>query len=246
MQQNIHILNGDALLTQFPQEILGERIVFRECLVDGPVDSNSLEDLYKFRAKFLNKNYPTISIDDYFNKSAKEIDRINAIPENSVINLWFEDDLFCQVNFWFILYLLKDKGCETFLVRPKKHTQFGFGSYNSGELIELLKTKTSISLNQDLVGLWASYKQNKVKNLITHATTLKQVFPFILNAVIAHVERLPTKSSKGRPAASLINIMNDLNPTEFSSVFKEFCKREPNYGFGDLQVKRIYNEILNI
>ncbi|OIQ38758.1 MAG: hypothetical protein BM563_05560 [Bacteroidetes bacterium MedPE-SWsnd-G1] len=244
MNKHIHILNGDALLSSFPKGIKGERIVFRECLVDGPVHSNSLEELYKLRAKFLNKNYPAISIEDYFNKSAREIDRINVIPKYSIINLWFEDDLFCQVNFWFILYLLKDKGCETFLVRPKKHTQFGFGNYNSGELTALLKAKTSIFLTEDLIGLWTSYQQNKVNHLITHATTLNQEFPFILNAVMAHVERLPTISSKGRPAESLINIMNDLNSTEFSIVFKEFCKREPIYGFGDLQVKRIYNEIL--
>ena len=39
-----HILNGDALKSQFPERILGEIIVARECLVDGPVEGHRLTD----------------------------------------------------------------------------------------------------------------------------------------------------------------------------------------------------------
>jgi hypothetical protein len=39
--------------------------------------------------------------------------------------------------------------------------------------------------------------------------------------------------------------MEDLETDEFGPVFKEFNKRESIYGFGDLQVKRIFDEIKN-
>ena len=32
---------------------------------------------------------------------------------------------------------------------------------------------------------------------------------------------------------------------DFGIIFKEFCKREPIYGFGDLQVKRLLSELEN-
>jgi hypothetical protein len=31
----------------------------------------------------------------------------------------------------------------------------------------------------------------------------------------------------------------------FGTVFQEFCKRESIYGFGDLQVKRIFDEVVH-
>jgi hypothetical protein len=39
--------------------------------------------------------------------------------------------------------------------------------------------------------------------------------------------------------------MNNLETNSFGEVFKEFNKRESIYGFGDLQVKRLFDEIKN-
>ena len=40
------------------------------------------------------------------NKLVSEFEKIQNIEEGVDINLWFEDDLFCQVNFWFVISLL--------------------------------------------------------------------------------------------------------------------------------------------
>ncbi len=37
MRKQYHILNGDSLKEQFPENIQGDIIVARECLVDGNV-----------------------------------------------------------------------------------------------------------------------------------------------------------------------------------------------------------------
>ena len=50
-----HVLNGDALSAQFPEGIEGERIVARECLVDGPVGGKDLDAFFQTRAAFLNE-----------------------------------------------------------------------------------------------------------------------------------------------------------------------------------------------
>ena len=124
MSKQFHILNGDALKEQFPQDVPGEQIVLRECFVDGPVDANTLEELYEIRSKFIVDNYEG-TVQEYSEKVIPEFNKITSLHENCDVNLWFEDDLFCQVNFWFTIHLLQLKKCNTFLIRPVKHNQYG-------------------------------------------------------------------------------------------------------------------------
>lgn len=97
MKSQYHILNGDALKVQFPEVLKGNIIVARECLI-GDVQGKNLEQFFHTRAQFIS-NFEDYNYDDYFQDTVSEFEKIRAIPENAVINLWFEDDLFCQVNF---------------------------------------------------------------------------------------------------------------------------------------------------
>lgn len=241
MKKQVHILNGDALLEQFPEGIYGDRIVLRECFVEGNVKGESLEELYQNRANFLD-----ISEEEYNEKTVSEFRKIEAIPNDVEVNLWFEDDLFCQVNFWFATHLLSefDKTNPVFLVRPKVHTQYGFAAYSSDELEELFGNRQEIIHLNSFQALWNHYQQNSIEELTKVSEELSTEFPFLRDAVKAHIERMPTEESEGRPKESLRRIMKELNTIEFGTVFREFCKRESIYGFGDLQVKRIFDEIL--
>ncbi len=113
MASEYHIFNGDQLLAQLSPEITGTRIVIRECLMDGPVAADTLHDFYKMRTRFLTAEYPIGTIEEYHKNVVTEFERIQNIPPNSAIYLWFEDDLFCQVNCWLVLALLQDQvGCQ--------------------------------------------------------------------------------------------------------------------------------------
>lgn len=240
-----HILNGDALKEQFPEEIDGDIIITRECLVDGDVSSNSLEELFEVRATFLNTHYGDVSLQDYYAKSVFEFDRIKAIPQQAVVNLWFEDDLFCQVNFWFVAYLLTHftVAFQAYLVRPKKHTPYGFGGLNEDELKSAFSQRIALDELDKIASLWDSYKDGNLQQLKHTASSLKQDYPFILDAIEAHIERIPTDTSPGRPTEALIEIIDELGTSDFAPVFREFNKRECIYGYGDLQVKRIFDKI---
>ena len=98
MRKQIHILNGDSLKEQFPDELQGELIVARECLADGNVEGKNLDDLYKTKAQFIRKYYGDFTPDNYYKKTVSEFEKIQTIPPDSDINLWFEDVLFCQVK----------------------------------------------------------------------------------------------------------------------------------------------------
>lgn len=245
MKLKYHILNGDCLKEIFPQKIDGEKIVARECFVDGDVSSSTLDDLFITRAKFISEVYGVSKIKKYYEDSVSEFKKIQNIPDKSEINLWFEDDLFCQVNFWFVVYLISSylKNCKVFLVRPMKHTQYGFGGLNNKELVSLYVQKSPIYELDSIASLWKSYQIDGIKELKNTANELEQKYPFILKAVEAHIERIPNGSSLGRPTQTLLDIMNELKTDSFPIVFREFNKRESIYGFGDLQVKRLFDQI---
>jgi hypothetical protein len=242
-----HILNGDALKEQFPEQVEREVIVARECLVDGDVSGDSLEELFENRAHFIAANYEGASIEEYYAISASEFKKVQTIPHQSEINLWFEDDLFCQVNFWFTVSLIVNhsSNCHVFLIRPTVHTPYGFGGLNTSELIAAYEQRTPLTKLDVIASLWKSYQINDVQQLLETAKELEPKFPFVYNAVMAHAERIPTKGNLGRPVQSLVKIMAELQTDSFGPVFIEFNKRESIYGLGDLQVKRLYDEIKN-
>ena len=104
---NYHILNGDSLAHQFPESINGTRLIARECLIDGPVQSSNLKQFYSDRATYIQAGF--VEDVDYRIKSQSQFEEIQKAPKGSEFFLWFEDDLFCQTNFWFCLYLINLK-----------------------------------------------------------------------------------------------------------------------------------------
>lgn len=248
MKNEYHILNGDCLKEQFPNSIIGKKIIARLCLVDGNVKAETLNELFKIRAKFISKNYSDYTEQDYFAKTVTEIEKIQNISDNTEINLWFEDDLFCQVNFWFVINLLfeSSKSQSIFLVRPKENSEYSFGRMNKDELVKAFKNKVKIEpfeLNE-LRKIWKLYQQDNCTEMFEIAKKINVKFPFLIPAIQAHKDRIPINGNLGRPKQSLIQIMDDLKTESFGKVFVEFCKREGIYGFGDLQVKRMYDEII--
>ena len=109
----------------------------------------------------------------------------------------------------------------------------------------VFKQKTQITELLEISNLWNSYQKNDTEELIKVARELGTKYPFLYKAVEAHLDRIPGENNPGRPVQSLLDIMNELETESFGAIFIEFNKRESIYGFGDLQVKRLYDEIIN-
>ena len=241
-----HILNGDVLQSQFPTNISGEQIVFRECLVDGSVEGESLEGLLATRATFISQHYEGVTEEDYYSKTHSEFQKIINIPPRSEVMLWFEEDLFCQVNFWFIMHLLQQRIPNTsiYLVKPNPPNQYGFGYLNEEELSTLYKERQLLTHKEELANLWMYYQKNKTDQMLQVAETLAKDYPFLVPAVKAHLDRIPKEGQLGRPSQLLLQIMKDLDTREFGPVFSAFSKQAPIYGFGDTQVMRLWKKLL--
>jgi len=58
-----------------------------------------------------------------------------------------------------------------------------------------------------------------------------------------HVDRFPKDGTKGRPERVLEDITQNIS-TDFHEVCKEFWNRESIYGFGDTQLKELYDKVV--
>lgn len=234
----IHILTGDALGEQFPKNLAGQRIIARECLIDGPVHVPTLQEFYDQRAHFLATTYKACTPEEYATGSKGEFEKIRQLPPKAEIHLWFEDDLFCQVNAWFVCSLLSQTPgrSSVYLVRPDTLSPYGFGAYTPAQLLDLYQNKTALS-PEDWAPLWTAYAAGDHQALQYAADALPSAFQFVHNAVTAY------KSQPDLPLLTLKSIVKELNTKSLGPVFQEFQKRLPIYGYGDLQVARLLNEI---
>jgi hypothetical protein len=241
-----HILNGDALAGIFPKTIPGERIIFRECLLDGPIRPTSGQELWQVRAEFIRKNYPEAEIIDYHEYSYEEILKIKSIPLVAKIYLWFEEDLFCQVNLWFVLNYIKDHPAHVFLILPYPDSPYHFSTLKDSELEESYHSKAH-ALNPKEMGvlgnLWIHFQNEEVFEALQVAQAFNDRFPFLKKAVDAWRDMIPIGKFSGKPKSVLLEISQKLGSTDFDTIFQEFQKRLPEYGFGDLQVKRMCKDL---
>jgi hypothetical protein len=244
------ILNGDALLDLLPENILsGEIIVARECLVDGPVTGDTLPDFWQTRASFINSEFQEEK-ETYYSDVVTEFDKIAAIPAGSEVNLWFEEDLFCQVNLWFSVSLLGAiDNLKVNLAKPpltdNRPDWRGFGAMDRDALAKAYQNRTRLT-TQDinlLSNLWLAYKNNDRTRLAELAANPPEHFPFLNEVVRAHLERQSDDNKSGRPENTLREILKETTDHQFKNIFREFSVREGIYGFGDSQVESILNRL---
>ncbi len=243
------ILNGDSLAYSFPDaNIEGKIIVVREGLIDGDLSGDDLHDFWRSRAKYMG-----ITEAEYHDKVGSEFETILNAPDYSEFNLWFEYDLFCQVNMWFVISLINSLPIKknVFAVYTshldKTSNQFwnGFGRANSNELKvcyadRLLLSEADINFGQEL---WSAYKNSNLDELTSLSMHQSLAFPYLQEVVKAHVDRFPKGGTKGRPEKVIEDITNTIS-TDFHKVFKEFWNRESIYGFGDTQLKSLYDKVM--
>lgn len=234
-----HILNGDALAHQLPPDIKGERIIMRECLIDFLFGEWHDKDFFEERARYLSEIYEEIDAHDYHEKCVPEFEKMANIPADIPVNFWFEDDLFCQTNLWFVIYFLlkNEKTNPLFLIRPDDNLLYGFGGLSELELSDIYQQKTRIIQPELFADLWQYYASDDKEKLQQIAEQINPTFPFVAAAVTARIDY------PHRPMATLKSIMNVSSSGDFDVIFKLFSEREAIYGLGDLQVRRMMEGI---
>ena len=238
----LHVLPGDAIVETFnAADIDGEIAVCRECLIEGDVSGETLAAFWKKRAEFLaSANGETDA--RYMANVAGELEKLTALSTEDSVFLWFEYELFCQVNYWFCLDLLEGSSADVFrvvpIVRDEASKWQGFGRLSAEDLKTSFAARVQLTSDDTRLGseLWQAYRTHEWDELRRLSETASSAFPMLKETAEAAIAK------DERPQAILREILEE-GTSGFEEIFEKFSARAGVYGFGDSQVRRILENL---
>ncbi len=240
-----HVLNGDSLVRQLPVEI-SPYIVARECFIEGPVANTVEDDFWADRKSYLQDLTIQNKIDYNIDVKA-EFEKIKSISESAEICLWFEYDLFCQINMWFVInYILRHlPPIKVSWAKPDHHNWSGFGMMSQSSLKKSFNERIVLSSNDlDSFAIFWSYYQSSKLELIKKSKLLNNPkFPKLKSTVEALLDLHPVFGDN-RVVTILKKIKSDFPNAPFATIFQLFSIEAGIYGLGDVQVLKILNDIV--
>jgi hypothetical protein len=247
--RRIALLNGDCLADQLNGAKLPlETVVFREALVSGPLGGATWEEFWETRVGFLTKQYGATAL-EVQEKTVAELDKIRSLTDGVELSLWFEDDLFCQVNLWFVLNLLSEsQNIKIFRVFPPEASPTnrwrGFGDASAAALEQAYESKVPFTSSDLVLGknLWEAYRLGDRAQLTTLSKSASPCFRQLVEVCQAQLDRISEDPSERRPEKVIMELFT-MGITDFDTLFSQFSEREGIYGFGDLQVRELLDSI---
>lgn len=247
MNNTVHIVNGDSTAQILSKtSIEGEVIVWREMLCEGDLHKDVGSDKFWLARYNYFENEVGVPRLEYFDKSIKEIQKIEGISKNSEVVLWFEYDLFCQVNLLALCtYLLKfyRKDIKYSLVctgREKgKEALQSLSDYSLNEYEYLQNNKVNLSRNNFLFAeeCWNLFVENNRQKLKEFDFNRSLKFNYLQMAINQHLKRFSNGSELNQIDNKILNII-DSGGVSKNKIVRELLlwqQKETVYGFGDLQ-----------
>ncbi len=250
----LHITNGDYTTKHLQNlNFNGNYITWREMLCEGQTLTDvGSETFWKTRFDFLKSSYK-ISKKKFIDYTLKEYRNLCKHKQQDEIVLWFESDLFCQVNMLAVISWLKKHrhGYKISLVTSGKLDNTN-KMYNLPQLNEeqiQLHFKNRATLTQDDIEyadyIWQLYCSDSPLRLETvHQFNPMSPFSYLADAIKAHLLRFPSIEN----GLNIIenSILQTVKQNEFSSkeeLIQNLLKNQENYGFGDIQYNNNLNEM---
>ncbi|SEB37853.1 hypothetical protein SAMN04489761_0287 [Tenacibaculum sp. MAR_2009_124] len=242
----LHITNGDST-TQILSNLNfdGEIITWREMLCEGKttIDVGS-ENFWKTRFDFFKSSYKTTkkTFIDYTLKEYRNL--CNQKQQNEIV-LWFEYDLFCQINMVAVISWLKRyrKGRKISLVcsgtLKNKTGLHALGHLTQVELLNHYKNRVELTLDDIEYAdyIWQLYCSDSPLRLETvHNFSPMSPFVYLEEAIKAHLQRFPSiKNGLNKLENQILDIANKQQLENQNQLIGEILKNQGFYGFGDLQ-----------
>lgn len=243
MLLNIH--NGDASADIARESsIPGKHFAWREALIEGPTPAgvNGVE-WRRRRARHLSKAYG-VEQDKCEQELLKQEKELQSFPNYDEVVLWFEHDLFCQVNLvclldWFSQQRLGNTKLSLVCIDsfPGKENFRGLGELNPDELNSLFPSRQPVTREQFQLAsrAWEAYRSPDPRDIETFLQTDTSMLPFLAPALRAHQRRFPsTTNGLGRIENRGLQLVGS-GLKNFGDLFQRFGEVEPIYGLGDAQ-----------
>lgn len=244
----LHIHNGDSTAGTLRESgFPGEHFAFREALATGPAPQGLVKDAwFDVRANHLVEETELDAAT--IRQELAQLDAsLTNISGHEEIILWFEHDLFCQINLVYLLDHFARRGVGQAHLSlicigefPGRPNFRGLGELTAGQLASLFDTRhevtaAELSLAQKAWEAYRSPDPHRLERLLAEDTS---ALPFLRSSLEQHLARYPSvHNGLGHAENKLLSLIAGGN-TKFGSLCPAFFNAEPAYGLGDSQIWR--------
>ena len=230
----------------------GDIITWREMLCEGKTLSTvGSESFWKTRFEFLNKNYK-VSKSWFVEKTLKEYRSLCNHKQQDHIVLWFEYDLFCQVNMLAVISWLKThrRHAQISLVcngeQEGQDRLFALCELSEEQLRQLYDNR--VELSQDDIEyadyVWQLYCSDNPMRLENLGDFGNYQFDYLEDAVQAHLRRFPSlRNGLNSFENQVLSIAEEKELASKREFVGAVLREENPYGYGDTQISRMMGRL---
>lgn len=245
MAKILHVLNGDSSLALFQKtKLTGDTIVWREMLSEGRSDAIVGNDNFWRNRKSHLYQEMGVSEDEYERKVISEFKKLEDLSPYEEVVLWFEYDLFCQVNLMAALSYLKQfrSGQKISLICVGKFSHsdklLGLGQLDADTFESLFEKRVRLGA-EDLNfadGLWEIYSSSNHQEIKVFIKKCPESFEYLPLAMAAHLKRFTDKENGlNNLEYQILKIINEQSGNiTVNDIVREFLINDQIYGLGDL------------
>lgn len=231
----LHVTNGDSVLHLWKKAgLVGTQIAWRDVLHEGPVPAGlPLEALSRVRADYLaSRGYGNaIKLHHEFEKRDATIRRA---PEFEEIVLWFEHDLYDQLQILQILAVLKECGLGAGAVQIVQSPEY-LGMLGADELMALYRKRKFLTsaMASGAQRAWECFTAGDPPALQEAAAKPYAGFPYLAPALKRLCEELPaTGSGLSRTQRQILEVCAQGSRSK-EDIFRRSQAREEASFLGD-------------
>jgi len=241
----LHIFNGQSTLNLFNEtNLIGDQCIWDEILSDGPVQYQiATESFWQERAEFISQAF---SCDPERYDTVKNwFEKIRNFRRYKEITLWYEYDLFCQINLmallsWFyhehdgqqpkisLICVGNEEGYDRLV---------GLGQLPSRRFPSLYEARTTLSeANLEYADrVWEAYC-NDDPNELQFTLVPHPIFIYLSQAIDAHLNRFSNEETGFNEIEwEILRYVDQNMVRNADDIVRHLLQWQRNYGFGDLQ-----------
>ncbi|MDW7690484.1 hypothetical protein R9C00_23005 [Flammeovirgaceae bacterium SG7u.111] len=240
----LHILNGDAIVEPIKKSATpGELMVWREMLCEGKATATPGEITFWAERKDFFEVQLETPAQEYAKKTIGEFDKLTGWQKFDELVLWFEYDLFCQINMLAALATCQALNVDIPISliclgeHPSSTKLLGLGELAFGYYPELFASRTQLSSENVAFAakVWEAWCASDHEQLRPFSEEEHAVFKYLAPALQAHFTRFPDKATGlNQLETDMLQLIEEGLGTE-RKVVGSMLRKENYFGFGDLQ-----------
>lgn len=230
MDKRLNIVNGDACIEIMKEAgIQGDFLPWRDFLHEGPVPADlSLDKLSTIRAKFIS-TYGLGSFTEIAQEFHERDEQLKAYQHYSHITLWFEHDLYDQLQLLQILSWFSQQDLEGAFITIICSGNY-LGESSSQQIKKLLHYETPVSDEHLKIAdkAWRAFCHHSPEKWVDLLNESTAILPYLKGAIYRMLEEYPnTKCGLSRTefqALAIIASGGD-NPLDIFTIYQNHEER---------------------